>query len=256
LDPNQREEASLYLSLKKNGGIKQVEVFIPAFNLAYLVVIWAMAIAMGWRYALQPAERRRFSRWLLASVLLLALGDSFHLGTRLQRSLTGVERMALFWAGREVPWTGVGAFATSLTLTFFYLFVLIYRQERYRLPWAWAEKAIVGLLAVRLLLLFFPQNNWGGPAPEWRIYRNVPFILAGMGVAALFLRTARMISGPANKWLRVIGWAVVVSFVSYAGTILLVERYPMAGILMLPKTVAYVVAVLYFYRLEFRAPSA
>jgi len=233
-----------------------MEAISSAFNLAYLAAIWAIAMAMGWRYALQPAERRRFSRWLLASVLLLGLGDSFHLGTRLQRSLTGVERMALSWGGREVPWTGVGAFATSITLTFFYLFVLMYRQERYRLPWTWAEKVIVGLLAVRLLLLLFPQNNWGGPAPEWRIYRNIPFILAGMGVAALFLRTARTISGPASKWLRIIGWAVVVSFASYAGTILLVDRYPMAGILMLPKTVAYVVVVVHFYKLEFQALSA
>ncbi len=235
---------------------KAMEAIYSAFNLAYLVVIWAMAIAMVWRYALQPAERRRFGRWLLASVLLLALGDSFHLGTRLQRSLAGVERMALSWGGRAVPWTGVGAFATSLTLTFFYLFVLMYRQERYRLPWTWAEKAIVGLLAVRLLLLFLPQNNWGGPAPEWRIYRNVPFILAGMGVAALFLHTARTISGPASRWLRVIGWAVVVSFAAYAGTILLVERYPLAGVLMLPKTVAYVVVVVCFYKLEFQASLA
>ena len=45
---------------------------------------------------------------------------------------------------------------------------------------------------------------------------------------------------------------MIVSFTCYLGTILLVERYPMTGMLMLPKTIAYVVVAVYFYKLEFR----
>lgn len=228
--------------------------FSLAFFVAYLVIIWGMALLMGWRYASQPPERRRLSRWLLGSVLVLALGDSFHIAPRIHYAFAGLEIVALSWGGRPISWIGVGDFATSFTLTFFYLFALMYRQEKRRLRWTWVERAVIGLLALRLFLLFFPQNNWGGSAPDWRLYRNIPFVLAGLMVAVLFLRTAPDMEGPASRWLTIIAWAIIVSFACYLGTILLVDRYPMAGLFMLPKTIAYVVAVVYFYRLEF-APT-
>ncbi len=228
-----------------------MDVFTTAFNLTYLAIIWAMAALMGWRYLHHPPAQRRTARWPLYAVLALGMGDAFHLIARAHRALTGVESIACTWGGREVSWVGIGSFATSLTLAFFYLFVLLYRQEKMDLPWTWVEKAIVGLLVVRVVLLFFPQNNWGGMAPAWRIYRNIPFTLAGLSLAYLFLRAAPTVPNPAGKWLAGVGWAVVVSFACYLGTVLLVERYPMTGILMLPKTIAYVVVVVYFYKLEF-----
>ncbi|MDY7076261.1 MAG: hypothetical protein SXV54_04970 [Chloroflexota bacterium] len=230
-----------------------MDLFVTAFNLTYLVIIWVMAALMGWRYLHHSPAQRRVSRWLLCAVLVLGVGDMFHLVARAHRTFTGVESIAGVWGGQGVSWVGVGAFATSFTLTFFYLFALLYRQERLKLDWTWAEKAIVGLLAVRLVLLFFPQNNWGGMAPGWRIYRNIPFTLAGLGLAFLFLRTAPTTSNPTSRWLAGTGWAVIISFACYLGTILLVERYPMAGVLMLPKTIAYVVVAVYFYKLEFQS---
>lgn len=232
--------------------MEALDIFVTAFNLSYLTVIWVMTALMEWRYLHQSPAQRRASRWLLCAVLVLGMGDLFHIVAQAHRSLTGIEGVAGTWGGREVSWIGAGAFATSFTLTFFYLFALLYRQEGLNLPWTGVEKAIVGLLAVRLLLLFFPQNNWGGTAPEWRIYRNIPFTLAGLSLAYLFLRSAPMIPNPTGKWLAGIGWAVVISFACYLGTILLVDRYPMAGILMLPKTIAYVVVAVCFFRLEFR----
>ena len=141
------------------------------FNLAYLVIIWAMAALMGWRYLQHSPARRRVSRWLLYAVLTLGAGDLFHLVARSFRTFT---------------------------------------------------------------------------------YRNIPFTLAGLGLAYLLLQAAPTVPNPTGKLLAGIGWAVVVSFACYLGTILLVERYPMTGMLMLPKTIAYVVVAVYFYKLEFR----
>lgn len=229
-----------------------MDLFVTAFNLAYLTTIWVLAALTGWRYLRQPPAQRRVSRWPLCAVLALGVGDMFHLVARAHRTLTGVESVACIWNGCEVSWVGLGSFATSFTLVFFYLFVLFYRQEKMNLSWTWVETAIVGLLVVRLVLLFFPQNNWGGSAPAWRIYRNIPFTLAGFGLAYLFLQAASTTPNPAGKWLAGTGWAVIISFACYIGTILLVDRYPMTGILMLPKTIAYVVVAIYFYKLEFQ----
>ncbi|MDY6877442.1 MAG: hypothetical protein SWK90_14750 [Chloroflexota bacterium] len=229
-----------------------IDLFTTAFNLAYLAIIWVMAILMWRRYLHHPPAQRRASRWLLYAVLVLGVGDLFHLVARAFRTFTGVESIACTWGGQNISWVGVGAFATSFTLAFFYLFALLYRQERLKLPWTWVERAIVVLLAGRLVLLFFPQNNWGGVAPEWRIYRNIPFTLAGLSLAYLFLRAAPTVPSPTSQWLTSIGWAVVISFACYLGTILLVERYPMTGMLMLPKTIAYVIVAAYFCKLEFR----
>jgi hypothetical protein len=155
-----------------------------------------------------------------------------------------VEAIALHWGGYLVSWLGVGSFATSFTLTFFYLFALLYRQEKTGHPWTWVEWLVVAALAVRVVLLFFTQNNWGGPAPAWRIYRNIPFAFAGFVLAGMFLRAG-------SKWLTVAGWSVIVSFTCYLGTVLFVDRYPIAGMLMLPKMIAYVVTVVSFYKAEF-----
>jgi len=196
-----------------------MDLFVTAFNLAYLTTIWVLAALMGWRYLRQPPAQRRVSRWPLCAVFALGVGDMFHLVAQAHRTLTGIESIACTWNGREV---------------------------------SWVETAIVGLLAMRLVLLFFPQNNWGGSAPAWRIYRNIPFALAGFSLAYLFLQAASTTPNPAGKWLAGTGWAVIISFACYIGTILLVDRYPMTGILMLPKTIAYVVVAVYFYKLKFQ----
>ena len=44
---------------------------------------------------------------------------------------------------------------------------------------------------------------------------------------------------------------MIVSFVCYLGTVLFVDRYPIAGTLMLPKMIAYVVTVMSSYKAEF-----
>jgi hypothetical protein len=219
-------------------------IAVNLINFAYLASILIVSALMIGRYGRQTPEQRRRSRWLLAAVVVLILGDVVHIVAYARRTLTSAEAIALHWGGYPVSWVGLGSFATSLTLSFFYLFALVYRQEKTERAWTWLEGLVVAALAARAILLFFPQNNWGGPAPTWRIVRNIPFAVAGFILAGMFLRAE-------TRWMAIAGWSMVVSFTCYLGTVLFVDRYPIAGMLMLPKMIAYVVTVVSFYKAEF-----
>ncbi len=115
--------------------IRSLDLSTTIFNLAYLVIIWAMTALMGWRYLHHSPAQRRVSRWLLYAVLVLGAGDLFHLVARAFRTFT---------------------------------------------------------------------------------YRNIPFTLAGLGLAYLLLQAAPTVPNPTGKLLAGIGWAVVVSFTSWS----------------------------------------
>ncbi len=224
-------------------------IVITVINISYLAAIITAAVLMARRFPARSAEQRRADRWLLAAVAALLAGDVVHIVTQAYVTFTGREPLALIWGGRPVPWTGVGSFATSFMLTFFYLFALLYRQAKFDRPWTGLEVVVVLLMAIRLALLFPPQNNWGGPAPGWRVYRNIPFALAGLTVAGMFVQAGRRTAPPSGKYLSVAGWGIVASFACYMGTVLLVDAFPIAGTLMLPKMIAYVVVVISFLKL-------
>ncbi len=81
--------------------IRSLDLSTTVFNLAYLAVIWAMAVLMGWRYLHHSPAQRRVSRWLLCAVLMLGAGDLFHLVARAFRTFTGVEGIAGVWGELE-----------------------------------------------------------------------------------------------------------------------------------------------------------
>jgi hypothetical protein len=98
---------------------------------------------------------------------------------------------------------------------------------------------------LRLVLLLAPQNDWGSVVPplEWSLIRNAPLLVLGLGVAGLFLRDAsragaRGAPGDARTftWFAVL---ILASYAFYAPVILFVQRAPWVGMLMVPKTVMY-----------------
>ena len=66
--------------------------------------------------------------------------------------------------------------------------------------------------AVRIVIMLFPQNNWESPLPSqpWATYRNLPFMLQGLGVAYLIIRDAKAVKDKAFKWM---GVMILVSYV-------------------------------------------
>ena len=69
------------------------------------------------------------------------------------------------------------------------------------------------------------------------VLRNIPFALMGLVVIVLFYRSAKAENDSAFRWM----WlTIVLSFAFYIPVVLWADAYPMIGMLMIPKTIAYV----------------
>lgn len=96
-----------------------------------------------------------------------------------------------------------------------------------------------------MILCFFPQNQWLAVTSDvsWGIYRNIPFVLLGLIDIILFFRSAWHQDRP-FRWL----WlTIVVSFAMYIPVVLWSHSIPAIGLLMIPKTCAYVGTILIGY---------
>ena len=110
------------------------------------------------------------------------------------------------------------------------------------LPGDWAKRnnpAVYGLSAARIVLCMMPQNQWlSAEAPlSWGIYRNIPFALLGLLMIVLFYQSAKKHNDHAFRWM----WlTIALSFGFYIPVVLWSDVIPMIGMLMIPKTCAYV----------------
>ena len=91
----------------------------------------------------------------------------------------------------------------------------------------------------RIVLCLFPQNAWTSSAsPLSRgIYRNIPFTIMGLIIIYLFYKSSREQNDKLfkNMWL-----TIVISFGFYLPVVLFADLVPIIGMLMIPKTLAYV----------------
>ena len=172
--------------------------------------------------------------------VVLGVGDSFHLVPRaFALCTTGLENYT-------VP-LGLGKWITSVTMTIFYVLLYYVWRQRYRIDARGGlTAAVYGLAGVRIVLCMMPQNQWfSDEAPlSWGIYRNIPFALLGILVIVLFYRSAKEHEDRAFGWM----WlTIVLSFGFYIPVVLWADIIPMIGMLMIPKTCAYVWTVLIGY---------
>jgi hypothetical protein len=217
------------------------------FNLAYLAVVWALVATMIAKYPQLPSGKRRLARLFIWAFALLGLGDTGHVGFRVLAYGLGNLETTFEVLGVEVGLVGMGVFSTSLTVTLFYMVLLMIWRERYGREYGWAGGMLFGAGVIRIGMMLFAQNEWDrivSPQP-WATYRNVPLVVLGLGTACLILRGAREKEDRAFKW---IGVMVLVSYAFYVPVVLLVEALPMIGMLMIPKTVAYVAIAWLGYR--------
>jgi hypothetical protein len=211
-----------------------------SFNVSYLVVVWGLVIAMASRQsAVEPANRPVAARVLWAFALL-ALGDTGHVGFRvLAYALGGLEAHPTL--------VGMGALATAITVTFFYALMLDAWRLRFNKKLGWFEYLLLAAAVVRLGMMALPVNEWGRvePPQPWGIYRNIPLMVQGLGVMFLILRDARAAQDRTFGW---IGAMILVSYTFYTPVILFVSQAPLLGMLMIPKTMAYVAIAVIAYR--------
>ena len=133
-------------------------------------------------------------------------------------------------------------------MTIFYVILYHVWRQRYQIRGRNGVTAAVYLLAgLRILLCMMPQNDWlSASAPlSWGIWRNIPFALLGVLIIVLFCRSAGERHDRAFRWM----WlTIVLSFGFYIPVVLWADAVPMVGMLMIPKTCAYVWTVLIGYR--------
>lgn len=171
----------------------------------------------------------------LFGVLTLTLGggDAFHLVPRVIKAFRGDSPEAEWWSG-------LGLLVSSVTMTVFY--VLLFYVWKAIFPEVSYPSALSAVLwvsaAVRIILCLFPQNNWFSPEGNaaWGIYRNLPFAVTGLCLVILFLMSGN--TGGYGLWRMSV--AIIVSFACYFPVVLLAKKKPMVGMLMMPKTVAYI----------------
>ena len=205
------------------------------FDAVYLTLV----IAIGLRMIRSSQGNRQFRLFGFMAVVLGA-GDAFHLISRaVALCTTGLEHYTAA--------LGMGKWITSITMTIFYVLLYYVWRQRYHITGRGGLTAAVYVLAgLRILLCMMPQNQWlSADAPlSWGIYRNIPFALLGMVIIVLFYRSAREQGDRAFCWM----WlTIVLSFGFYIPVVLWADTIPMIGMLMIPKTCAYVWTVLIGY---------
>ena len=214
------------------------------FDLVYLVTVITVGIRMI-RSSKRGSQFRLFG-WM---AVVLGAGDSFHLVPRaLALCTTGLENYV-------VP-LGLGKWITSVTMTVFYVLLYYVWRKRYQVKGQkFVTLAVYLLSAARVVLCMMPQNRWlEAQSPlSWGIYRNIPFALLGLLIIVLFYRSAKEKNDTAFRWM----WlTIVLSFGFYIPVVLWADTIPMIGMLMIPKTCAYVWTVLIGYAAMKKEPNA
>ena len=211
------------------------------FDVLYLVTALVLGV---W---LLVKRKDKAGLWMGIATLTLGFGDAFHLVPRI---------LAYFLSADLTLYLGIGKLVTSITMTVFY--VLIYHVfiqayhfgkdkfvKTYRLPLDGVTMGIYGLAILRIALCAFPQNDWtnGGSVLAWGIGRNVPFLLLGIVIVVLYAVKRKEIKSLRPVWL----W-ITLSFAFYIPVVVGAGAVPVLGMLMLPKTICYVLIVASFVR--------
>jgi hypothetical protein len=219
-----------------------------AFNVTYLVVIWALVILMARRLAQVAPTDRAVAKRLMWAFALLALGDTGHVGFRV---------VAYGMGGLEAhpALVGMGALSTAYTVTLFYMLMVDIWRLRYRKKLGLAGWMLLAAGGARLVVMLFPQNQWGQiVAPyDWSLLRNALLVVQGIGVMILILRDASRAGDTPFKW---IGGMIALSYAFYAPVILWSAQMPLLGMLMIPKTCAYVAIAIIAYKALFTGEVA
>ena len=211
-------------------------IFETLFDIVYLISVITLGILM---IRGSKGRKQYFLYGLLA--VILGCGDAFHLVPRaVALCTTGLENYTAA--------LGIGKLVTSITMTLFYVLLYYVWRCRYEVQGQQALTVSVWALAlIRMFLCLMPQNEWTSAAAplSWGIYRNIPFVILGALIVVLFYRSAKEAQ---DKPFRFLWLAIVLSFGCYIPVVLFADTVPAVGMLMIPKTCAYVWAVVIGYR--------
>ncbi len=211
----------------------------PIFHIGYLTTVILVGITMILG-AKKKSQNRDYYKWFGIMAVTLGFGDAFHLIPRI---------VALWTTGFEnhAASLGFGKFVTSITMTIFYLILYSLWKKKFNVENSLKLDATMWLLAaVRIALCFFPQNQWFvyESSVAWAIYRNIPFAIMGLIMIFLLYSSSVKHKDSDAKFMAV---AVVLSFGFYIPVVLWAQVNMLIGMLMIPKTLAYLWVVFIGY---------
>ena len=163
----------------------------------------------------------------------LCFGDAFHLVPRVLRAVKGSsEKME-----RQL---GIGLQISSITMTIFYILLLyIWKQTFYEMTAPVMLEILIWVsAAIRIAVCMLPQNNWCGEEGNCKlsVIRNAVFAVTGICVIVLYVMSGNTYGYHMTRMAA----AIVVSFGCYLPVTLLSKKMPKIGMLMIPKTCAYI----------------
>lgn len=172
--------------------------------------------------------------FVLYGILTLTLcgGDAFHLVPRVIRAIKGTSEKIERALGR-------GLQISSITMTVFYVLLLYIWKATF--PDMKAPLFIVFMVWVsailRILICLLPQNKWlEGGNPKLSLLRNGVFALTGIGICILYYLSGNTYNVHLNNMVI----AILISFGCYLPVTIWSKKKPMIGMLMIPKTCAYI----------------
>lgn len=227
------------------------------FNSVYLITVWALVALMFMRRNTLDKQDWRVAKPVVQAFFLLALGDTGHVGFRNLAYALGDLGASVSVFGFDLRFIGMGRLSTAFTVTGFYMLMVKVWKERFDKKYNDFALFLLAMGIFRFVLMLWPQNQWNNlvPPQPWSLFRNIPLIIQGLGVAYLILRDAVVEDDRPFRW---IGILIVISYLCYLPVILWVQRLPLLGMLMIPKTLAYLaiglVAYLSLYRRADRKP--
>ncbi len=199
------------------------------FDILYLLTAVVCGIIMLIR------SRNTTHRLMGLATLILGAGDAFHLVPRVIRYFSDADMTSAL---------GIGKLITSVTMTVFYVLMYFiwksaYRKDENRIT----ITAVAALSCVRVIVCLFPQNGWLENSSDmlWGILRNIPFCALGVIIAFLYFTKRKE-----DRSLRFIWLYVTLSFLFYIPVAVFAGIVPVLGMLMLPKTVCYILIIITF----------
>lgn len=201
--------------------MQALEIF---FDGLYLTLI----IFLGIKTLLIKDKDRLF---VGSMALLLGVGDSFHLIPRMLSNAMAngfeVNKNALFLGTR------ISAITMSVFYLLFYFYIVGKTEKRNKI----LDISMIVLFILRIITVFWSFKN----SDIINLISNIPFVFMGIiDIVLLFKNRKQSIFK--NLYIY-----VFFSFLFYVPVVLLKTVYPMIGLLMIPKTIMYVLITLKLY---------
>lgn len=211
-----------------------------SFNILYLIVIYFLVIRMSTalKKGLLHSDLPNL-KLFRNGFLLLALGDTGHVGFRVIAYAMGGLEHSINLGGFTLPLVGAGAAATAYTVTVFYMVILDVWRRRFQSPKGFFYVLLMVVGLARMVLMAFPANQWNQVVPPyfWSLLRNGLLTFLGVSTAVLMLKEGRRHGDHVFNKMAV---CILVSYAFYLPVILFVHQIPLIGMLMIPKTIAYI----------------